>query len=87
MEKLIGYVNVGGRVRNMTNTPGAFSFSLDYALDAAHADSSAATPMSEPLLPLFPEALRMKTGLELERRMVPAKLLIVDHADRIPTAN
>ena len=87
MERLISYVNMGGPVHNMTNTPGAFSFSLDYGLDASHADSSGATTMNEPLLPLFPEALRMKTGLELERRVVPTKLLIVDHADRIPTAN
>jgi uncharacterized protein (TIGR03435 family) len=29
MERLIGYVGVGP-VRNMTNTPGAFSFTMDY---------------------------------------------------------
>ena len=86
MEKLIGYVGIGP-VRNMTNTPGAFSFSLDYGLDASHADSSATTPMGEPLLPSFVDALRSRTGLELERRMVPTKLLMVDHADRIPTPN
>jgi uncharacterized protein (TIGR03435 family) len=93
MERLIGYVGVGGPVRNMTDTPGAFSFTLDYSPDPSHsvptaADGNAgAAPVSEPLLPSFADALRMKTGLELERRVVPTKLLIVDHADRIPTAN
>jgi uncharacterized protein (TIGR03435 family) len=93
MEKLIGYVNLGGPVHNMTNTPGAFSFTLDYSLDPSRsvppaADGNAgAAPTSEPLLPSFVDALRMKTGLELERRVVPTKLLIVDHADRIPTDN
>jgi uncharacterized protein (TIGR03435 family) len=92
MEKLIGYVGIGP-VHNMTNTPGAFRFTLDYSLDPSHSDPPAAdgnagaAPTNEPLLPTFVDALRMKTGLELERRVVPTKLLIVDHADRIPTEN
>jgi uncharacterized protein (TIGR03435 family) len=88
MEKLLGYLGVGP-VRNMTNTPGAFSFTLEYSLDPLRSGLPAtdAEPTGEPLLPSFPDALRMKTGLEVERRVVPTKLLIVDHADRIPTPN
>ncbi len=94
MDDLIHYVSVGGPVHNRTGTPGAFSFTVEYSLDPstrsvppAADGNEGAPPMSEPLLPSFVDALRSKTGLELERRVVPTKLLIVDHADRIPTAN
>ncbi len=83
MDKLLGYLSLGGPLTNMTNTPGAFTFTLDYSPNQL----TTAPPAADEVLPTFLDALRNKTGLEVERYMAPMKMLIVDHADKIPAAN
>jgi uncharacterized protein (TIGR03435 family) len=44
------------------------------------------TPAAEPLPSVF-QALKEKLGLRLEITRGPVEVLVVDHADRIPTGN
>ncbi len=46
-----------------------------------------ADPASEPGGFNLPQALQASLGLKLEQRKAPAEVLIVDHADKIPTEN
>ncbi len=38
-------------------------------------------------LPTLYTALRETLGLELKARQVPMRVLVIDHIDRVPTAN
>ena len=80
----------GSGKTDLTGIEGFFSFTLEYSNKSLIADSpSAELPASAVSadLPPFRQVLRDKTGLELEPRIVPVNVLIVDHVERIPTEN
>ena len=65
-------------VLDMTGLKGFYDMKLDWAPESA---------TDAPELPTLPVALQEQLGLKLETRKAPIEVLIVDHAERIPTEN
>jgi uncharacterized protein (TIGR03435 family) len=93
MERLAKQLSQGVPGYDATGIDGLFSFTLEYSnetLKAAppNADGDAVSDESgRASLPPLRQTLKDKTGLELERHVVPVNILIVDHAERVPTEN
>jgi len=64
-------------VDDETSIAGSYDIKLQYAPDSEQ-DSA---------LPTLYTALRETLGLELKARQVPMRVLVIDHIDRVPTAN
>jgi uncharacterized protein (TIGR03435 family) len=82
-QKLSQLSAVNGLVIDQTGISGSFNFSVRMAAsdeimraDAIHGDAPSIFPLIERQL-----------GLKLESRRVPMEVLIIDHAERIPTEN
>jgi uncharacterized protein (TIGR03435 family) len=60
-------------VVNMTGLAGNYEFTLTWTPDETSA-------------PLF-QALKQQLGLKLESRRLPINILVIDHANKIPTEN
>ncbi len=87
-QKLSALANVlGGMMRgpivDKTGDDGRYDFTLDFAVDP-NAPASEAQDLSAPLIPT---ALQEQLGLRLEPKKTSIQMLIVDSADRVPTAN
>jgi uncharacterized protein (TIGR03435 family) len=67
----------GRPVMNKTGIQGNYDIHLDYAADGT-TDSS---------LPSIFTALKEQLGLELVTRTVPVEIVVIDHVERVPTAN
>ena len=67
----------GSPVVDKTGLTGSFDVALLYAADAE----------KDPGLPSLFTAIRETLGLQLEAQKVPVETLVIDHVDRIPTAN
>ena len=65
-------------VADGTQIPGAFTFDLQFA-QVDNPDSSAD--------PSLFAALQQQLGLKLEPGKLPVEMLVIDHADKVPTAN
>jgi uncharacterized protein (TIGR03435 family) len=75
---------VAGRpVIDRTGMDGRFFYSLSYSPLSTEATSGAADPGP----PDFFVAVQQQLGLKLEPRNEPIEILIVDHAERVPTQN
>lgn len=66
-------------VVDMTGIEGAYDFTLEWAPDGVSADG-------HPDASIF-TALEEQLGLKLEVRETAVRILVVDHADRIPSGN
>ena len=66
--------HLGTRVVDMTNTPGAYTFTLEWSPEA--------TPPDPSLFDVLPE----KLGLKLENRKVAVETIVIDRAER-PSEN
>jgi uncharacterized protein (TIGR03435 family) len=89
MDRLARNLNQDRPVFNTTGIEGVFSFTLEYsnaALKAAPPSADSGEPSEAPLPPIR-KAVQDKLGLELESRVIPVNVLIVDHAERVPTEN
>jgi uncharacterized protein (TIGR03435 family) len=83
-----------GPVRDATNLPGEYDLKLDFATPEVMAVPIAGPPGEcplcganvEPPLTVF-QAVREKLGLRLEVKRGPVELLVIDHADSVPTEN
>jgi uncharacterized protein (TIGR03435 family) len=77
-----------GRVVDKTGLDGSYSFTLEFA--GAWGPGGAFLPppegQTDPAPTLF-DALRQQLGLKLEEKKAPLDVLVVDHADRVPTEN
>lgn len=92
MERLAKQLSQDGPGFNATGLDGCFSFTLDYSNEtlkaaAPTAGGGAASEEQRVTLPPLRQVLKDKTGLEFEKRVVPVDMLIVDHAERVPTGN
>lgn len=67
----------GRKVLDETGITGTFDFSLSYSVDEAATDAG----------PSIFTALQEQLGLRLEPQKSLVEVLVVDHAERIPTAN
>jgi uncharacterized protein (TIGR03435 family) len=86
---------LGRPVADETHLPGAYDVDLEYgAEDRAAAMQQAMTPgpeagpaesAAEPRASIFSSL--QKIGLKLESRKVPLEVIVVDHAEKIPSEN
>ena len=79
----------GRPVLDMTGLKGFYSFTLNYAPDEApSAPIPGAPPLPESTVgaSLF-TAIQEQLGLKLEARKAPIEILVIDHAEKIPTEN
>jgi len=70
-------------VVDMTGLKGFYTFTLDWTPEP---DASLLTG-ENPAWEALREALEAKLGLRCENRKAPIEIVIVDHAEKIPTAN
>jgi uncharacterized protein (TIGR03435 family) len=71
----------GKPVRDATNLDGYFTVKLTFAPDDARSDDSG------PLPALLTAAIQEQLGLKLIPESGPVEILVVDHAEPVPTAN
>jgi bla regulator protein BlaR1 len=81
--------DLGQPIDDKTGLEGTFDFELAYAKEeratpslAERGDPKAADP-----LPSLFTALQEQLGLKLEARKVPVEIVVVDHAEKVPTEN
>jgi uncharacterized protein (TIGR03435 family) len=77
-------------VLDMTGLPGLFDFTVDTSSAEAGGEGKEVNPMvtakimlGRSLLPMVQEQL----GMKVEGRKLPADVLVIDHAERVPTEN
>jgi uncharacterized protein (TIGR03435 family) len=83
------YGLVLGRVIDRTGLDGHYDFTLEYA-GGRGPGGAFPEPLPDGQLdtaPFLTEALRQQLGLVLVEKKAPVDVLVVDHADRIPTEN
>jgi uncharacterized protein (TIGR03435 family) len=68
-------------VIDMTGLKGTYDVTLDWVPEQNDKANDAAIPEG----PALPEALQDQLGLKVENRKTPIEVLIVDHAERVPT--
>jgi uncharacterized protein (TIGR03435 family) len=75
-------------VSDATGLKGKYDFVMYWALELSERPSAPGgeIPVASAPLPTLSEALQ-KLGLKLERKKVPADLLVVDHVEKAPTEN
>jgi uncharacterized protein (TIGR03435 family) len=76
---------LGSPVTDMTGMKGVSDFTLEWALEARPGDAGATTD-SVPGASIF-TAVQEQLGLKLEARKGPVEILVIDHAEKIPTGN
>jgi len=77
-------------VVDMTGLKGFYDLTLDWVPEPrASRDSKGDAPVGADNLsgPTLPAALQEQWELKLEGRKAPVEILIVDHAERVPTEN
>jgi uncharacterized protein (TIGR03435 family) len=75
-------------VLDMTGLKGFYSFTLNYTPEAAPSAPSPETPIPESAVgPSLFTAVQEQLGLKLEARKAPVEILVVDHAEKVPTEN
>ena len=78
----------GRPVLDMTGLKGFYNFTLNYTPDAAPSAPSPETPIPESAVgPSLFTAVQEQLGLRLEARKAPVEILVVDHAEKVPTEN
>jgi uncharacterized protein (TIGR03435 family) len=74
-------------VVDKTGLAGVYSFELNWSPDRPRAEATRAElPRADAPPPLL-IALQEQLGLKLEARKAPLELLVIDHANRVPTEN
>jgi len=73
---------VGVVVVDKTGAPGVYDYKLSYAVD----DQASTAKDPDALMALISEALS-PLGLRLQAQQVPVEVVVVDHAERVPTEN
>jgi uncharacterized protein (TIGR03435 family) len=70
-------------VIDMTGLKATYSVTLDWVPESKDKANEPNTPVGLTL----PDALQEQLGLKLENRKTPLDILVVDHAERVPTEN
>lgn len=101
MEQIVRTIGVqaGAPVTDSTGLTGTYDFTLSWNPDGMRArnseplaaikpgiDSPTAAPDADPA-PTFFDAIQQQLGLRLEKKRVAVDILVVDHAEKSPTAN
>jgi uncharacterized protein (TIGR03435 family) len=78
----------GRPVLDMTGLKGFYNFTLNFTPEASPSAPSPETPIVESAVgPSLFTAVQEQLGLKLEPRKAPVEILVVDHAEKIPTEN
>jgi uncharacterized protein (TIGR03435 family) len=78
----------GRPVLDMTGLTGFYNFTLNFTPEAAPSVPSPETPIPESAVgPSLFSAVQEQLGLKLEPRKAPVEILVVDHAEKVPTEN
>jgi uncharacterized protein (TIGR03435 family) len=81
---------LGGPVTDATALKGKYDFILSWAFGeetAAVVPGEAGAPHVDAYRPALINAVQAQLGLKMDRKKAPVEVLIVDHADKSPTAN
>ena len=84
---------LGRPVVDATGLTGKYDFALYWAYgdgSAGRASASDSTPLAgavDPDGPTIFEAVQSQLGLKLEQKKGPVDIVVVDHAEKIPTEN
>jgi bla regulator protein BlaR1 len=78
--------DLGLPIEDRTGLEGTFDFELEYAPEERSGRGDTPAADSNPLPSLF-TALQEQLGLKLEARKVPVEIVVVDHAEKVPTEN
>jgi uncharacterized protein (TIGR03435 family) len=75
-------------VINMTGLDGLYEVNLEWTPDESFPQPGGAIrPPEPPVGPALPTALQEQLGLKLEGRKGPLDVLVVDHAEKVPSEN
>jgi uncharacterized protein (TIGR03435 family) len=74
-------------VLDMTGLTGYYDFTLDWVPETAPAADGKIDAGPDASGPTLTMALQDQLGLKLEARKAPVEILVVDHAERVPTEN
>jgi uncharacterized protein (TIGR03435 family) len=70
-------------IRDATGLTGVYDFELQFSVD----DPNAAGNSPPPVLDSLPVAVRNQLGLRMDRSKVKVSMLVVDHAEKVPSEN
>jgi uncharacterized protein (TIGR03435 family) len=79
-------------ILDKTGQTGRFDFRLEFAPQAPGALPAASSPDGAPMVmddsaPNLTTAVQQQLGMRLNAKKVPTDILVIDHADRVPTEN
>jgi uncharacterized protein (TIGR03435 family) len=80
------WVNLGLPVVDQTGLDGTYTFTLKWTPESSDRPERKAVEAADAPPPLF-AALQEQLGLKLEKRKATLEVLVVDHAERVPTEN
>jgi hypothetical protein len=78
-------MRLGSPVIDRTNMAGNYDFAVDISSDDIHPGAADPNSSTGPGVSLFDSI--QKLGLKLKTQKVPLDVLVVDHAEKVPTAN
>jgi uncharacterized protein (TIGR03435 family) len=82
---VLGSLRLGSPVIDRTETAGNYDFSVDISPDDIHPGGADPNSLSGPGVSLF-DSIR-KIGLKLKSQKIPLDVIVVAHAEKIPTEN
>lgn len=74
-------------VVNMTGLQGCYDMTFEWSRSPRQPAGQGDAAVADPSGPVLTEAIQKQFGLRLESRKAPLEILVVDHAERAPTAN
>lgn len=74
-------------VLDMTGLPGVYNFKFDFVPQSRRAADAKGDSALENPGPTIDQVIEEKLGLRLENRKAPIEVVVVDHAEKIPTEN
>ncbi|HTX33940.1 MAG TPA: TIGR03435 family protein [Bryobacteraceae bacterium] len=77
---------MGAPVIDMTGLKGKYDITVNLAKYAAEMQATAGSAPPDPVT-LIMAALEGEAGLKLEKEKIPLEVIVVDHAEKIPTEN
>jgi uncharacterized protein (TIGR03435 family) len=74
-------------VVDMTGLTASYAFTLDWVPESRQPSDGKSLVGDAPTGPTLRDALQDQLGLKLETRKAPIEIIVVDHAERVPTEN
>jgi uncharacterized protein (TIGR03435 family) len=78
---------LGRPLHDGTGLTGKFTFKLEWVPDESQPNSFGEAPPADAVGPSIFAAMQNQLGLKLEPKKLPVEMFVIDHVDRVPTAN